>query len=292
MTADELEALAARITSTDEGARAEAETAFDKLDAGELGRLRRAGMWWAAVTGTCPPAPPQRSRMFVFTDDGLLPASLERVAGALNRPVRAQRADAGYDDVAVALQAGVDLAESEADGGTDLLLLAAPHGTAVVPSVIVIAAITGADGPAMVTSRGVDDATWMTRVAAVRDGLRRNRKAPADPLSLLASAGGTELAYLTGLLLGAAARRTPVVIEGLAPIAAALIAHRVSADALGWLVPAHADSDPAAAAAFKHLDVYSLLSLGLEPGQGVASVLCLPVLEAAAALLGGGPADG
>ncbi|MGQ0623524.1 MAG: nicotinate-nucleotide--dimethylbenzimidazole phosphoribosyltransferase [Sporichthyaceae bacterium] len=288
MTAEELAALAARITRSHDDARAEAEAAFDKLDAGELGRLRKAGMWWASVTGTCPPAPPERVRMFAFTTDGTVPASLERVAGALPQPVRALRADAGYDDVAVALQAGIDVAEAAADTGTDLLLVAVPNSTAVVPCVIAVAALTGTDGPSMVTSRGVDDATWMTRVAAVRDGLRRHRTAGTDPLSLLASAGGTELAYLTGLLLGAAVRRTPVVLEGLAPITAALIVHRINPDALSWLIPAHADTDPAAAAAFTHLDVYSLLSLGVEPGQGVASVLCLPVLEAAAALLGGG----
>ena len=92
-------------------------------------------------------------------------------------------------------------------------------------SAALIAAFTGAD-PAEVTGRGtgVDDAMLARKIEVVRAGLARHRPDPADPLGVLAAVGGLEHAALAGFVLGAAARRVPVMLDGVIAGAAALVA--------------------------------------------------------------------
>lgn len=77
----------------------------------------------------------------------------------------------------------------------------------------------------------------MLRTAAIRDALRRARPFAADPRSVLQVAGGADLAALCGLLVQAALRQTPVIIDGAPGRAAALAAERIAPGArvvAGW----------------------------------------------------------
>lgn len=279
-----LDKLAGEIDRPDDDLRAEALDLLRAARPGSLGRLGDAAGWLAAVSGVCPPPAPARARVLVFTADGSVPTVTAQIAAGAGRGVSGYPAGAGTDDAVEALARGLDLADTEADAGTDLLLLAAPSPEARIAAATLIAAVTGADTHAMVDNSG-GDAEWMRAVKEVRDGIRRIKQAPTDPLSMLVAAGGTEVAYLTGIVIGAAVRRTPVVVEGVAALAAALVAYRVTDAVAGWILPAHADPHPAAEAALRYLGLTGLLDLGLEPGDGVATVLAASLLAAAAAAL-------
>jgi nicotinate-nucleotide--dimethylbenzimidazole phosphoribosyltransferase len=281
-----LDKLAGLIEWPDDDARTEAVQLLRGRRDDPLGRLGDASAWFAAVTGQCPPPPPHRAKLLVFTDDATVPDVVRRVAAGSLRMVTAARADGGASEVWDALAKGALLADAEADAGTDLLLLAAPSEAARIPAATLIAFVNEADAQTVAsTLRG--DQEWMRMVSAVRDNLRRVKKAPDDPISLLEAIGGTELAHLTGVMLGAAARRTPMLFEGLACTAAAVMASRITGAAASWFMPAHADPDPAAAAGLRHMGRSALLDLGLFPGDGLAVVLAAGMLEAAAAALSG-----
>lgn len=281
-----LDKLAGSMERPDDAARVAAQNLLRQRRPGSLGRLGTAAAWLAAVTGQCPPPAPRRTRLIVLGDSDAAPPATALLADIASRGVHAARADAGTDDPAEALARGVALAEAEADAGTDLLLLAAPSTLARIPAATLIAAFTRSDSHSLIRSTG-DDAEWMRAVGAVRDGLRRLKRANGDPLATLDAAGGTEIAHLTGVLIGAAARRTPVVIDGFACVAAALVTHRISDRTTGWVLAAHSDGEPATAAALRHLGLVPLLDLGLEPGDGVAAAVAAQMLQVAAAMLAG-----
>jgi nicotinate-nucleotide--dimethylbenzimidazole phosphoribosyltransferase len=134
-------------------------------------------------------------------------------------------------------------------------------------------------------STGVDDAGWARKVTAVRDGLRRARPRQDDPLGLLACVGGADLACLAGVLVQAAVRRTPVVLDGIVVTAAALVASRVAAAARAWWVAGHRSVEPAHTLALADLGLEPLLDLGLRLGEGTGALLALPLVQAAAAVL-------
>ena len=81
---------------------------------------------------------------------------------------------------------------------------------------------------AATNSAYLDDERWADRVAAIRDLTHPARRHEDDPVALLYSVGSPKLAALTGMLLRAAARRTPVLLDGAADCAAALCASRIS----------------------------------------------------------------
>ena len=141
---------------------------------------------------------------------------------------------------------------------------------ATTPASVLVAAITGAEPVAVVgRGSGIDDETWMRKAAAIRDALRRARPHVRDPLALLRVAGGADLAVLAGFLVQAAVRRTPVLLDGLVPVAAALVADELAPGARDWWLLAQRSPEPALALAAEHLELTPLLDLQHAPGRRV-----------------------
>ena len=149
----------------------------------------------------------------------------------------------------------------------------------------------------------MDDAAWARKAAAVRDGVLRARDDAGDPLRLLSRAGGPDLAFLTGLLLGGAARRTPVLLDGVVVTAAALVAQRVCARAPLWWRAGHLSPEPSHAPALARLGLEPVLDQRMRLGEASGALVALPVLQAALATcaemrtfaeagVSGGPAAG
>ena len=90
-------------------------------------------------------------------------------------------------------------------------------------SAALVAAFTGSP-VADVTGRGtgVDDDVLRRKVDVVRKALAQRTPDPYDPLGTLASLGGFEHAAIAGFVLGAAACRVPVVLDGVIAGAATL----------------------------------------------------------------------
>lgn len=211
----------------------------------------------------------------------VISAGVRRGSGRIDREPALTRAEAEH-----ALLTGIRLADTEADEGTDLLLVAATGRGATTPAAAVVGALAGVDAASVVGIGGeIDDQLWMRKTAAVRDALRRARPVAEDPLALLATAGGADLAVLSGLLLQAAIRRTPVVLDGLGPAAAALVSHHFAPAAADWWLAAHQYREPAYDRALAMLALEPLLDLRLTHADGLGAVLTVPLLRTAAALL-------
>jgi nicotinate-nucleotide--dimethylbenzimidazole phosphoribosyltransferase len=141
--------------------------------------------------------------------------------------------------------------------------------------------------PARVCGRGtgLDDQGLARKMEVVARALRTNRPDPGDPLGVLAAVGGFEIAFLSGLALGAAARRLAVVLDGFITGAAALVAARLAPHAVDAMVAAHRSPEPGHALVLEALGLEPLLDLGLRLGEGSGAVLALPLLDAAFAIL-------
>ena len=181
-----------------------------------------------------------------------------------------------------ALAAGARIADEEVDAGADLLVPGDMGIGNTTPAAALIGLLTGQD-PASVVGRGtgIDDATWMRKTAAVRDAMRRGRAVMGDPVAVLAAVGGADIAAMTGFLLGAAARRTPVLLDGVVSGAAALVAQRLAYRAPRWYLAGHRSTEPAHTYALTRLDLDPLLDLGLRLGEGSGALVALPLLRAA-----------
>jgi nicotinate-nucleotide--dimethylbenzimidazole phosphoribosyltransferase len=132
---------------------------------------------------------------------------------------------------------------------------------------------------------GLDEAGVAHKAAVVARMLERNVPDPSDPLGTLAALGGFEIALLAGLALGAAAARTPVLLDGFITAAAALAAVRIAPGLGDYLIASHRSTEPGHRAILEELRLDPLLDLGLRLGEGTGAALAVPLVVAAREVL-------
>lgn len=200
-------------------------------------------------------------------------------------PIDAEDAlTAGETEAAV--RAGMRAADAEVDEGADVLVAAEIGAGVTTPAATLVAAVTDTEPVAVVgRGSGIDDTGWMRKATAIRDSLRRCRPVTGEPLGMLQTAGGADLAAMAGFLAQAAVRRTPVVLDGLPSTAAALLAEELAPGARSWWLAAHRAAEPAQVVALEQLDLEPVLDLDIRLGAGTGAATVLPMLASAARLL-------
>ena len=177
---------------------------------------------------------------------------------------------------------GVEIARDLVAAGNRCLLTGDMGIANTTASAALICAFTGLD-PAAVTGHGtgIDSVTHARKVDVVRRGLARHRPDPADPIGVLAAFGGLEHAALAGFILGAAALRVPVILDGVIAGAGALAAVAMVPDAVECCVAGHRSVEPGHAATLDHLGLRPLVDLELRLGEGTGALLALPIVQSA-----------
>jgi nicotinate-nucleotide--dimethylbenzimidazole phosphoribosyltransferase len=104
---------------------------------------------------------------------------------------------------------------------------------------------------------------------------------------VLGKVGGFEIGGLAGVMLGAAVRHIPVVIDGFISGAAALIAVALSPRLREYIIPAHLSREPGHRILLEHLGLKPVLELDMRLGEGTGAALGIFIAEAAARLMGG-----
>ncbi|MFG3686431.1 bifunctional adenosylcobinamide kinase/adenosylcobinamide-phosphate guanylyltransferase [Micromonospora sp. NPDC047740] len=290
-----------------------------------LGVLDRVVGFAAATQGTPTPAPWNSVRVLLLHGDHAGGASAGVPSGESARRARQARAGQGAlarlaaecgaslqvveapasaamedgpalsaEQVESALRYGWRLAEQAADAGVHVLVLAACGAGTEAAAAAVLAATAGAEPPAVlgrvISEQGlIDDAAWMARCAAVRDALHRTRRSSRDAKEVLAELGGGDIAMATGVLLGATARRIPVLLDGPVGVAAGLVSRDLAGQARHWcLLPDHG-GQPAVRLAADVLGLTPLVDLRLNLGEGATALATLPLLNSMLALAAGLP---
>ncbi|MDG4782917.1 bifunctional adenosylcobinamide kinase/adenosylcobinamide-phosphate guanylyltransferase [Micromonospora sp. WMMD961] len=215
-------------------------------------------------------------------------ASLQVVDVPASAPIEDEPA-LTLDQVESALRYGWRLAEQAADAGVRLLVLGACGAGTEAAAAAVLAATAGAEPPTVlgrvITGSGeIDDAAWMVRCATVRDALHRTRRSSRGAKDILAELGGGDVAVATGVLLGATARRVPVLLDGPVGVAAGMVSRDLAGQARHWCLLADHGGHPAVRLAADVLGLTPLLDLRLDLGEGANALVALPLLRSVLAL--------
>jgi len=209
---------------------------------------------------------------------------LRKIARGTQNIVRGPAMTLSQAETAIA--EGIDVVQAEIANGLDLVATGDMGIGNTTASAAIVAALTG-QPVAQVTGRGtgVDDAGLARKIAVVERALAVNKPNPKDALDVLIKVGGFEIGGLAGVIIGAAAKRVPVVIDGFISGAAALIAVGLCPDVRPYLIAAHQSVEVGHRAALDHLDLKPLLDLNLRLGEGTGAVLAFHLVEAAARIL-------
>jgi nicotinate-nucleotide--dimethylbenzimidazole phosphoribosyltransferase len=132
---------------------------------------------------------------------------------------------------------------------------------------------------------GIDEPTRSRKIQLIRDAIARHGASDKDVLGALAALGGFEIAGLAGLVLGAAAHRMAVVLDGFIASVGALVATRLAPAARGYLLPSHRSVESGHRLVLRALEAQPLFELDMRLGEGTGAALAMTLLDAALKLL-------
>ncbi len=185
-----------------------------------------------------------------------------------------------------AIMAGVKVVEAEIEKGLDIVGTGDMGIGNTTPSAAIAAALTGIE-PAKLAGRGtgVDDEGLKRKIDAIERALEINKPDPKDGLDILTKVGGFEIAGLVGVILGAAANRKAVMVDGFISTAAAMIAVAIAPDARSYLISAHRSQEYGHMQMVEWLGLKPLVDLDFRLGEGTGAALGITFAEAACKIL-------
>ncbi|HET8907239.1 MAG TPA: nicotinate-nucleotide--dimethylbenzimidazole phosphoribosyltransferase [Ktedonobacterales bacterium] len=183
-----------------------------------------------------------------------------------------------------AIETGIVVVESLASDGVQMVATGEMGIGNTTAASAITAVLTGAN-PADVTGRGtgIDDAQLARKIAVIERALAVNTPNRDDALDVLSKVGGFEIAGLVGVILGGAARRMPVVLDGFIAGSAALVAEKLSPLVRDYLIAGHISVERGHRVLLDKLGLTPLLDLDLRLGEGTGAALAMGVIEGALA---------
>jgi nicotinate-nucleotide--dimethylbenzimidazole phosphoribosyltransferase len=185
-----------------------------------------------------------------------------------------------------ALETGIEIAY-QLSPSTDVFATGEMGIGNTTPSSAIIAVLTGTDDIASVVDRGagLPTAKLPVKIDAIRRGIELNNPDPEDGIDVLAKIGGFEIGGIAGVILGAAALKKPVVVDGFISTAGALIAHSICPASAEYMIAAHGSMERGHQPMLKILGKKPLLDLNLRLGEGTGAALAMNIVDAAVAVM-------
>ena len=186
------------------------------------------------------------------------------------------------EECTAAILTGIKVARELAGEGYDLLLAGEMGIGNTTTSSACAAALFGA-APETVTGRGagLSSEGLLHKTEVIRDALKRSSPDPSDPLDILCKVGGLDIAGMTGVYLGAASVRVPVLIDGVISGISACLATMLAPRARDYMIATHATSEPAGVMIRDFLGLDPVLFAGMHLGEATGAAMFLPMLDQA-----------
>jgi len=184
------------------------------------------------------------------------------------------------------IETGIEIITSEIAKGLDIVGTGDMGIGNTTPSSAICATVTGCS-VAEATGRGtgISDTQLEYKIKVIERALKVNKPDRNDPIDVLAKVGGFEIGGLAGVMLGAAANRVPVVIDGFISGAAALIATALAPGLKEYLIAAHVSSEKGHRIMLEHMGLKPFLDLEMRLGEGTGAALAISLSEAAIHIL-------
>jgi len=184
------------------------------------------------------------------------------------------------------LQSGIEVLNSEFEKGLDIVAVGEMGIGNSTSASAVVSAITGRS-PQFVTGKGtgIDDEQLHHKISVIQHALMINKPDKNDAIDVLSKVGGFEIGGMAGVMLAAAARSIPVVLDGFISGAAALIAYTLNPQVKDYLIASHLSTEHGHRVCLDHIGLQPLIDLNLRLGEGTGAALGIFICQAAVDLL-------
>ena len=190
------------------------------------------------------------------------------------------------DEAIRAIESGIRLVEEELEKGLDIICTGEVGIGNTTAASAVISVLSG-EAAARVTGRGtgITQEALIGKVTTIEKAIAVNQPDRLDPVDVLAKVGGLDIAGMTGVFLGGAAHRVPVVMDGFISAAAALAAVRLCHECVDYILPSHVSIEVGHQVVLEELGLVPLFDLQMRLGEGTGAALSMSIIEASARIL-------
>ncbi|MHC1772358.1 MAG: nicotinate-nucleotide--dimethylbenzimidazole phosphoribosyltransferase [Flexilinea sp.] len=185
-----------------------------------------------------------------------------------------------------AIQVGMDVTNDAIDHGMQLAATGEMGIGNTTPSAAITAVLCNRPA-AEVTGRGtgLDDAGLIRKIKMIEHSIEVNRPDPNDPMDILCKIGGLEIAGMAGVVIAAAARRVPIVLDGLISTVSAAIAVEFVPQTKDYLIAGHQSEEIGHRILLEKLGLRPLVQLNMRVGEGTGAALAFHLIDASLNLL-------
>ncbi len=184
------------------------------------------------------------------------------------------------------IEAGIDIFEKEYAKGIDIIGIG-EMGIGNTTSSAAIAAVFTKKPVSKLTGRGtgVTDLSLEKKIKIIEKSLKINQPDASSAIDVLSKVGGFEIGGLCGIIIAAAARRVPVVIDGFISTTAALVAYELTPKVKDYMIASHVSVEKGHKIILEHIGLIPILDLNLRLGEGTGAALGINLCEASIKIL-------
>lgn len=209
-------------------------------------------------------------------------------AGVIDRKIKqgagniAQGSAMTGEEAIQSLEVGIEIANAEILKGANLLGTGEMGIGNTTPSTAILS-VLGNIPPEEITGNGAGTGRGgiAHKAAVIRKAIEINYPDKRDAIDVLAKVGGLEIGGMAGVMIGAAANRVPVVLDGYISTVAALLAVLIEPKVKDYLIASHASAEPGGKRASELLGIRPMLNMDMCLGEGSGAALAFPLVEAA-----------
>jgi nicotinate-nucleotide--dimethylbenzimidazole phosphoribosyltransferase len=147
-------------------------------------------------------------------------------------------------------------------------------------SACVMAALGISAAEAVGRGAGLPDEGYLHKKQVITDAVELHKPNPNDVIDILSKVGGLDIAGLTGLYIGAAYYRIPIVIDGFISAVAALLAYKINPLTKEYMIPSHISEEPGYKKIIEYMELEPILNLKMRLGEGTGCPLAMQIVDA------------
>ncbi len=185
-----------------------------------------------------------------------------------------------------AMEVGMEVAEKMIDNGAKSLILGEMGIGNTTSSSAILALLSEGDLEDIVgRGTGITEEMLQKKREVIQQALAERQPDRNDVLDILSKIGGLEIAGMTGAMLKAASRRTPIIVDGFICTISAILATKLSENVSDYFIFSHRSEEKGHGLALDLLHARPILDLGLRLGEGTGAALAFPILESSLQIL-------
>jgi len=190
------------------------------------------------------------------------------------------------DEAIKSIEVGIQIANEEMKNGAQLLGIGEMGIGNTTPSTAILSVLAGVDSTDITgIGAGIGDGGIDHKSKIIEEAIKLNQPDSEDGIDILSKVGGLEIGGMAGVILAAAANRTPVVVDGYISTAAALIAAVIEPKTKEFMITSHVSLEPGAKKASELLGINPLMEMNMRLGEGSGAALVFPIIESASSII-------